>query len=178
MPTYDFVEVEDNPNLIYFSSVSENTKRFIDKLEIPALRIPLRPALEGMIRVHQPYVLVVPSYGGGDHSGALPKQVAAFLNDKQNRSLIRGVITSGNTNFGEHYCVAGPIISKKCRVPELYRFELLGTPTDVQKVKEGLTKFWQNQSNQESTQETLNNQEEVSIASDEDMNVTPEENTP
>jgi len=141
-PTAEIVEVFDNPRLVYFSSVSENTKRFIDKLAVEALRIPLRPKLDGMIRVHKPYVLLVPSYGGGDHAGALPRQVAAFLNDKQNRSLIRGVITSGNTNFGTDYCIAGKIISQKCRVPELYRFELLGTPRDVLKVREGLEKFW------------------------------------
>jgi protein involved in ribonucleotide reduction len=136
------IEVFDNPNLIYFSSVSENTKRFMDKLALEALRIPLRPKIDGMIRVYQPYVLIVPSYGGGDEGGALPRQVASFLNDPQNRSLIRGVITSGNTNFGKDYCIAGKIISQKCRVPELYRFELLGTPRDIAKVREGLAKFW------------------------------------
>jgi len=62
-----------------------------------------------------------------------------------NRALIRGVITAGNTNFGEHYCLAGPIISAKCRVPELYRFELLGTDRDVARVTEGLPDFWARQ---------------------------------
>ena len=27
-------------NLVYFSSVSENTLRFVEKLEMPAIRIP------------------------------------------------------------------------------------------------------------------------------------------
>ena len=30
-------------SLVYFSSVSENTRRFVEKLDIDATRIPLRP---------------------------------------------------------------------------------------------------------------------------------------
>lgn len=134
--------VAQSPNLVFFSSVSENTRRFVEHLERPAVRIPLRPRREGRIRVSPPFVLVVPTYGGGDHAGAVPKQVIDFLNDPANRSLIRGVITAGNTNFGEHYCIAGPVISAKCRVPELYRFELLGTQRDIDVVNAGLTRFW------------------------------------
>lgn len=136
---------EETPDLLYFSSASENTHRFIQRLERPALRIPLRPRLEGMIRVNAPYVLLLPSYGGGALNGAVPKQVIQFLNISENRALIRGVITSGNTNFGEHYCIAGPVISRKCGVPELYRFELLGTDEDVEKVRNGLDAFWAQQ---------------------------------
>lgn len=133
---------EESPNLVYFSSVSENTRRFVERLDRPAVRIPLRPRLEPMIRVARPFVLVVPTYGGGERAGAVPRQVAAFLNDPANRAQLRGVITAGNTNFGEHYCIAGPIIASKCAVPELYRFELLGTDRDVDRVTAGLTTFW------------------------------------
>lgn len=131
------------PGLVYFSSVSENTRRFVDRLDLPALRIPLRPRIEGQMRVASPFVLVVPTYGGGERAGAVPRQVVGFLNDSVNRGLLRGVITAGNTNFGEHYCLAGPVISSKCRVPELYRFELLGTERDVHRVRDGLTTFWE-----------------------------------
>ena len=89
------------------------------------------------------YVLVVPTYGGGSIRGAVPKQVIKFLNNPDNRALCRGVFSSGNTNFGEAYCIAGDIISAKLKVPFLYRYELLGTPTDVARVKEGLDTFWQ-----------------------------------
>lgn len=98
-----------------------------------------------MPRVAAPYILIVPSYGGGEIKGAIPKQVKTFLNDPTNRSYIRGVITAGNTNCGEHYCIAGPLIAQKCRVPELYRFELFGTPSDISKVQDGLDAFWSNQ---------------------------------
>ncbi|MFZ4895381.1 class Ib ribonucleoside-diphosphate reductase assembly flavoprotein NrdI [Plantibacter sp. Mn2098] len=126
--------------LIYFSSVSENTRRFVDRLERPTTRIPLRPRVDGELMAKQPFVLVVPTYGGGG-AGAVPRQVVRFLNHASNRSLLRGVITAGNTNFGEAYCLAGTVISAKCGVPQLYRFELLGTDADVEAVSAGLDRF-------------------------------------
>lgn len=136
------ISADESADLVYFSSVSENTRRFVERLGQPAIRIPLRPRREGLIRVNRPFVLVVPTYGGGQPSTAVPKQVIFFLNDPHNRALLRGVITAGNTNFGEHYCLAGPVIATKCQVPELYRFELLGTQQDVERVTQGLAEFW------------------------------------
>lgn len=127
--------------LVYFSSVSGNTHRFVEKLGLPAHRIPLYPKDDPLV-MDEEFVLMVPTYGGGNGHGAVPKQVIKFLNDERNRSRIRGVISGGNTNFGEAYCLAGDIISAKCRVPHMYRFELLGTPRDVQKVHDGLEEFW------------------------------------
>lgn len=127
--------------LVYFSSVSENTKRFVEKLGVPAHRIPLRPADEPLV-MDEEFVLMTPTYGGGNGRGAVPKQVIRFLNDERNRRLIRGVISGGNTNFGDSFCIAGDIIAAKCHVPHMYRFELLGTARDVQQVTRGLEEFW------------------------------------
>ncbi|MFE5672766.1 class Ib ribonucleoside-diphosphate reductase assembly flavoprotein NrdI [Agromyces sp. NPDC056523] len=131
-------------NLIYFSSVSGYTARFVEKLGRPAERIPLH-AKDAPLVADEPYVLIVPTYGGGDGHGAVPKQVIKFLNDPHNRALLRGVIAAGNTNFGTAYGLAGDIIAAKCHVPHLYRFELFGTPDDVRAVDEGLDAFWSTQ---------------------------------
>ncbi|GAA3957486.1 class Ib ribonucleoside-diphosphate reductase assembly flavoprotein NrdI [Gordonia caeni] len=139
------------PLIVYFSSVSENTHRFVQKLGAPLRRIPLIDR-DGSFRVDRPYVLISPTYGGGKArdaggpaagagGGYVPKQVIRFLNNEDNRSLIRGVIAAGNTNFGEEFCMAGDIISAKCQVPYLYRFELMGTAEDVERVRAGLTEF-------------------------------------
>jgi protein involved in ribonucleotide reduction len=133
------------PSVIYFSSTSENTHRFVQKLGLPAARIPLHA--RDSLTAQSPYVLIVPTYGGGTtpmgrDTHYVPKQVIKFLNEEHNRSLIRGVIAAGNTNFGDSYCAAGDVISQKCRVPYLYRFELLGTTEDVERVREGLEEFW------------------------------------
>lgn len=125
----------------YFSSVSENTHRFVTKLGLDAHRIPLRRGEDPLVMT-QEHVLVLPTYGGGNGHGAVPKQVIAFLNDPRNRGLLRGVIAAGNTNFHESYCLAGDVVAAKCDVPLLYRFELLGTDQDVTRVREGLAQFW------------------------------------
>jgi protein involved in ribonucleotide reduction len=131
-------------NLVYFSSVSGNTKRFIEKLGRSAARIPLH-AREAALHVDEPYVLVVPTYGGGDGKGAVPKQVIRFLNDPDNRSNIRGVISAGNTNFGSAFGLGGDDVAGQTGVPHLYRFEVFGTPDDVRAVNDGLDAFWQTQ---------------------------------
>ncbi|MBY6366760.1 class Ib ribonucleoside-diphosphate reductase assembly flavoprotein NrdI [Rhodococcoides corynebacterioides] len=133
-------------SLVYFSSASENTHRFVRKLNLPATRIPIS-SRDAALHVDRPYVLVLPTYGGGltatgRDTSYVPKPVIRFLNDPHNRSLIRAVIAAGNTNFGESYCFAGDVIAAKCHVPYLYRFELMGTPEDVDRVREGLAQFW------------------------------------
>lgn len=128
--------------VVYFSSVSGNTRRFVEKLGRPADRIPLYASDEPLTAT-EPYVLVVPTYGGGNGESAVPKQVIRFLNDEGNRSLIRGVIGAGNTNFGKAFCLAGDIISAKCRVPHMYKFEVFGTQDDVTLVNKGLDSLWE-----------------------------------
>lgn len=126
--------------IVYFSSRSENTHRFIGKLGMDAVRIPVLP--DEAFFVRRPFVLVVPTYSGDGGKGAVPKQVIRFLNQAENRSNLCGVIAAGNSNFGKTYGLAGDVISRKCQVPYLNRFELLGTDEDVTNVKNGLERFW------------------------------------
>ncbi|ATZ07055.1 TPA: class Ib ribonucleoside-diphosphate reductase assembly flavoprotein NrdI [Corynebacterium striatum] len=128
--------------VVYFSSATENTRRFVDKLGLPSARIPLYKNDEPLI-VNEPYVLVCPTYGGGasishENSRPVPKQVIRFLNNEHNRGLIRAVISGGNSNFGADFGKAGDVISAKCKVPYVYRFELMGSDEDVKICREGL----------------------------------------
>ena len=125
-------------SIVCFSNYSENTKRFVEKITDAGIRIPLRASDAGDFRVDREYVLVVPTYGGGAEAPAIPKSVKVFLNDPANRDLLRGVIGTGNTNFGEHYCKAADMISAKTGVPIIARVELLGTQHDVELVKKRL----------------------------------------
>lgn len=128
--------------VVYFSSATGNTKRFVEKLGLPSQRIPLRRN-DPELNVDEPYVLICPTYGGGvsvtgGNSRPVPGQVIRFLNNEGNRSLIRGVIAAGNSNFGADYCLAGKVIADKCKVPYLYRFELMGSAEDVAHVRRQL----------------------------------------
>lgn len=125
--------------LAYFSSASGNTQRMIDRLGLPATRI-LRDAKAP--HMTEPFVLICPTYADGLGRNAVPKQVIGFLNIPANRALLRGVIASGNRNFGDKFAMAGHIIADKCGVPLLYRFELAGTEEETARIRAGLARFW------------------------------------
>lgn len=128
-------------SLVYYSSTSGNTHRFVEKLDVAGMRLPIDAASLAP-DADEPFVLVLPTYGGSDGKGVVPKPVIRFLNVEANRKLIRGVIGAGNSNFGADFCRAGFVVAQKCEVPLLYRFELLGTNEDVANVRQGLERFW------------------------------------
>ena len=132
---------KDSPLVVYFSSISGNTHKFVEKLQARNVRLPLRTKDETPV-MHEPYVLCVPTYGKPEGAGNVPPQVVKFLNNEENRRQLRGVIGSGNTNFGSLFGIAADIVAKKCDVPLLFKFELMGTSSDVEKVNKGLEEFW------------------------------------
>jgi len=129
-------------DIVYFSNVSENTKRFVSKLNLSSFRIPIKWDETFPLIVDRDFVLVLPSYGGGADGRGVPKSVIKFLNVEQNRNFLKGVIGTGNTNFGVHYCKAAEIVAAKTGVPLLYRVEITGTPEDVVEVIERLDHLW------------------------------------
>jgi protein involved in ribonucleotide reduction len=130
-------------DVVYFSSVSENTKRLVDKLGLTAVRIPLKTEEAASFTYDRDSVLVVPTYGSGEEKTTVPKQVIKFLNNPENRKHIKGVVATGNTNFGSSYGLAGDIVSQKLGVPLIQRIEIMGTPEDITQLKERLTQLWE-----------------------------------
>lgn len=129
--------------VVYFSNYSKNTQRFVEKLnlETEAIQIPVKWNEDNPTFCTEPYVLIVPTYGGGSESHAVPRSVVKFLNIKENREHLKGIIGMGNTNFGNHYCKAAEIIAIKTGAPIIYKVELLGTLDDVNEVKERIKKI-------------------------------------
>lgn len=121
--------------IAYYSTASGNTRRFVERLGLPAARVEAGTP-------DRPFVLVCPTYA--DHEGrfAVPKPVIRFLNDPAARGLLRGVIAGGNRNFGDFFARAGDVIATKCGVPCLSRFELAGTEAEVARIRQGLERFW------------------------------------
>jgi len=122
-------------DIVYYSNPkSNNTHRFVEKLNQPAVRLPSSRRDETPL-VTEPYILILPTYGGGNEAGTVPQPVVRFLNMPKNRSLIRGIIAAGNTNFGHSFCEAGTILSKRLNVPVLHQFEVFGFNSDVTAVE-------------------------------------------
>ena len=109
-------------------------------------RIPIDNGSDGIYPFPtNPYILFVPTYGGGSDRSAIPRQVRRFLNVPENRDLLRGVVGFGNTNFGEHFCKAADLISQKTGVPIIARVEIFGTQDDVIKVKKRMRMLYDNE---------------------------------
>ena len=117
----------------------------MEKIDGTSSRIPIDINDSGDFLVSSEYILFVPTYGGGSEKSAIPRQVRRFLNNEQNRNLLRGVVGFGNTNFGEHFCKAADIISRKTGVPVIARVEIFGTQDDVNKVKERMRMLYDNE---------------------------------
>lgn len=131
-------------DIVYFSNYSGNTKRFIEKLGYEhghIHRIPINWDGDNPTIVSNSYILFVPTYGGGSEKSAIPRQIRHFLNIPINRELLKGIVGFGNTNFGDHYCKAAEIISRKTGKPIVARVEIFGTSEDVQRVKENMEKI-------------------------------------
>ena len=130
--------------IVYFSSGTQNTHRFVKKLGFKSYRLPMNATQDSLL-INQDYIIICPTYSGGGQftSGAVPKPVIKFLNIKTNRDHCKGVIATGNTNFNDTFCLAGPILSKKLNVPMLYQLELAGTKHDVETTQKILNDFWE-----------------------------------
>lgn len=109
---------------IVYDSKTGNVKRLVSKLHMPSVR--LTPDLI----MSEPFVLATFTTGFGQ----VPESTQKFLNN--NHELMRGVVASGNRNWGDIFAKAGDIISIKYHVPYLHRFELSGTSKDIQIIKE------------------------------------------
>ena len=107
-----------------FASRTGNVEEIISSLGIDALRIN-----DGSESIDEPYILFTYTDGFGD----VPYEVSDFL---ENNPSIKGVIASGDTGYGEAYCLAGDKISEDYHVPCLYKVENDGTDDDVEAIKE------------------------------------------
>jgi protein involved in ribonucleotide reduction len=116
--------------ICYYSSKTSNTEEFVKSLGVENQKI-----VKGLV-VCEPFVLIVPTYARADGTGAVHKTVIDFL--RVHRDLIKGVIGGGNRNFGRHFAYSADVISTKCEVPILHKFELRGTNTDRIMVKKML----------------------------------------
>lgn len=126
--------------VIFFSNVTDNTQRFITKLDLTehsVVRVPVKGDTD--FTVKEPYLLITPTYGDASGKSMVPRQVKKFLQHKNNWKHMVGVVASGNRNFGEDYGKAGNVISEKFNVPLFYKFELAGDETDVATVKQLIT---------------------------------------
>ncbi|MGX7245830.1 class Ib ribonucleoside-diphosphate reductase assembly flavoprotein NrdI [Enterococcus quebecensis] len=112
--------------IVYFT-VTGQTRRFINKLDLPAYEIePANPFFE----INEPFILVVPTY-----DQEITEVVNDFLDYKSNREQLQGVAGGGNLNFAELFVYTAKDIARDYKVPMLFAFEFSGTNEDVESFK-------------------------------------------
>ena len=129
-------------DVVFFSSVTGNTARFVEKLTISGVKyqIPIKGDFD--INPNHRFIIVTPTYGDGDGKGMVPHQLKKFL--KKTNSGLVGVVSTGNKNFGKEFGLAGDLISYKFKVPLMHKFEIAGLPEDVEKVNKILEELNKN----------------------------------
>ena len=89
--------------LVYYSSASGNTERFMHKLGLPAMRIPVDESAP-MPEPDAPFVLISPTYADGEGHGAVARQVIRFLNDPDRLSSAAGRNCQRQPQFRHDVC--------------------------------------------------------------------------
>lgn len=106
--------------VVYFSKTN-NVKRFINKTNC----VNIEGSSE--LIVDEDFILLTYTTGFGE----VPLDVLKFC--EKNQKYIRGVISSGNKNWGELFGYAADLIADKYNVPILMKFELSGNSHDLEK---------------------------------------------
>ena len=75
------------------------------------------------------YILITPTIG----FGKVPEDVERFLG--KNHKCLKGVVGSGNKNWGNRFAKAAEIISEQYNVPLLMKIELHGNTKDLIKFR-------------------------------------------
>lgn len=113
--------------LIVYLSLTGNTRRFVNKLQMDSLEInPANP----FVSVSQPYVVVAPTY-----EIEATESINDFIEYENNQSYLQGFMGSGNLNFAELYVFTARDLAEKYKEKLLLSFEYSGTDKDVLEAK-------------------------------------------
>lgn len=127
---------------VAFYSITGQTKKFITKTGLAdAHEIDdAWPQYE----MGEKYVLITPSY-----QDFMMDSLVDFLNYKDNKKNLVGIIGCGNRNFNDLFAQTAKKLSVTLKVPILYLLEFSGTDKDVKSVKKILKDLSKGQSTKE-----------------------------
>jgi protein involved in ribonucleotide reduction len=120
--------------LVYYTTKTKNTEKLVKKIDGYDII-----SIGSDTIISEPYILFTGTYARNDGTGAVHPVVIKFLN--KNHNLIKGVVSTGNRNFGKYFAYAADIISQKCKVPIVHKAEFFGTTEDINIIKEKLKKI-------------------------------------
>lgn len=118
---------------IAFYSITGQTKKFVVKTGLEAHEITDEFPQYDM---KEKYILITPSY-----QDFMMDSLVDFLNYKDNKKNLVGLIGCGNRNFNDLFAQTAKKLSVTLKVPILYLLEFSGTAKDIQNVRDIVKKL-------------------------------------
>ena len=116
--------------MIVFASRTGNVRYIVSKLNLPSIEI------TESLTIKEPYLIFTYT----DKLGEVPKKIEDFL--QQNHQYCKGVIASGNSNFGDKmFCESADKISKQYNIPIVHKVDLRGYQHDYDLIVEEYNKL-------------------------------------
>lgn len=143
---------------ILYVSIEGNTRNFIQRLKSFFKNYHDNYTVEGKEISDEtepkeekiPFFIDVPTYlEGGTGTGPRVKEIftnslSEYLDYQKNYQKLIGIFGSGNQNFNVQFTLTAKRYAKKFNSPLLYKYEMLGTKKDVQKVGHIIVKYFSN----------------------------------
>lgn len=115
---------------IYYYSMTGNTESFLKRSTFTNYE-----NITSIEDVNEPFIIAT----GTVNYGEVPLPVDNFLS--RHSKYLKGVISSGNRNWGENFAKAGDVIAEKYNVPLIMKFELRGSQKELNQFNERMEKF-------------------------------------
>ena len=115
--------------MIVYASRTGNVHYICSQLNLPRIEI-----YEGL-QVTEPYILVTYT----DGFGQVPVIVQGFM--EKNASYCKGVIVSGNRNFGSNFARAGDVLQEQYSIPIIGKLDLRGQSQDYNEIAQAIEKM-------------------------------------
>lgn len=111
--------------MIVYASRTGNVQYIVNQLDIPSVKI------HDELIVEESYLLFTYTDGLGN----VPKDVAKFIS--HNYHNCKGVIASGNSNFGKNvFCASADKLNEMYNIPVIHKIELRGFKKDYDLIVE------------------------------------------
>lgn len=118
--------------MIVFTSRTGNVRNIVtEKLDLPHIE------LSEDLTINQPFVLFTYT----DGLGKAPQKVIDFLNRDAQYRYCKGVVSSGNVNFGANFCKSADVISEMFDIPILGKLDLRGQQYQLDEITEKYNKI-------------------------------------
>lgn len=119
--------------LVVYISLTGNTRRFVKKLNMDSLEV---QQMNPNVEVSEDFVFILPTY-----SDTLTDIASQFIEYKDNRKYIKGIIGGGERNFGRRYIFSAKDLAKEHDIPLIFDLEKSGSSKDVENFKKEVQKI-------------------------------------